>query len=126
MHLKGQNIAIVGGSTGIGFAAAKLAKDKGANVTIAGRSGDKLRRAAEELGDVRTVVTDIASEAEVQQVFKELDRVDHVFISAGTLIAGNILETDLSVFQQGVDERIWGNLHVIRAAVPKMSGGSIF
>lgn len=125
MQLQGQNIVVIGGSTGIGFDTAKLAKENGGNVTIAGRSEDKLRRAAEELGGVRTVVVDVANEAEVQRVFEDLDHVDHVFSSAGGLVGGNVLDTDLDVFHKGVKERIWGNLHVVRAAAPKMSAGSI-
>jgi NAD(P)-dependent dehydrogenase (short-subunit alcohol dehydrogenase family) len=38
MKLQGARVVVMGGSTGIGFAAAKLARQEGAEVTIAGRS----------------------------------------------------------------------------------------
>lgn len=122
MTLQGQNIVIIGGSTGIGFETARLALQQGANVTIAGRSQEKLAKAKFQLvGNVRTVVTDVAEEASVNRIFEGLDRVDHVFITAGGLVVGKILETDPNQFRQGLEERIFGTLYVVRAAVPKMS-----
>jgi NAD(P)-dependent dehydrogenase (short-subunit alcohol dehydrogenase family) len=121
MSLQGQNIVIVGGSSGIGFETARLALQQGANVTIAGRSEEKLEKAKFHLiGNVRTVVADVTSEASVNRIFEGLDRIDRVFISAGGLSMGKILDTDPNEFRQGLEERIFGALYVVRAAVPKM------
>ena len=49
MRLDGKQVVIVGGSSGIGLETARLALAEGASVTIAGRSEDRLRRAAENL-----------------------------------------------------------------------------
>ncbi len=46
---------VVGGSSGIGKATARATLDKGARVTLAGRSADKLRVAAEALGEAGRV-----------------------------------------------------------------------
>jgi NAD(P)-dependent dehydrogenase (short-subunit alcohol dehydrogenase family) len=96
-----------------------LALQQGANVTIVGRSEEKLEKAKLHLigNNVRTVVAD---EASVQRIFVGLNRVDHVFIMAGGLVVGKILEADPNQFRQGLDERIFGTLYVIRAAVPKI------
>jgi NAD(P)-dependent dehydrogenase (short-subunit alcohol dehydrogenase family) len=121
MSLQGQNIAIVGGSSGIGFETARLALQQGANVTIAGRSEEKLEKAKFHLiGNVRTVVADVTDEVSVQRIFAGLDRVDHGFIPAGGLSMGKILDTDPNEFRQGLEERIFGALYVVRAAAPKM------
>ena len=85
MTLAGAQVVVVGGSSGIGLATAALARQQGAHVTIAGRSAERLAQAQKTLGDVRTVVTDIASEEAVQGLFAGLDHVDHVLVSAGTL-----------------------------------------
>ena len=45
MKLQGAHVVVIGGSTGIGFAAAKLAHQEGADITIAGRSQEKLAQA---------------------------------------------------------------------------------
>jgi NAD(P)-dependent dehydrogenase (short-subunit alcohol dehydrogenase family) len=121
MSLQGQNIVIVGGSSGIGFETARLALQQGANVTIAGRSEEKLEKAKFHLiGNVQTVVADVTNEASVNRIFEGLDRIDHVFIPAGGLSMGKILDTDPNEFRQGLEERIFGALYVVRAAVLKM------
>jgi NAD(P)-dependent dehydrogenase (short-subunit alcohol dehydrogenase family) len=123
--LLGRTVVVVGGSSGIGLEVARQAKQAGADVAIAGRSAEKLEAAAHEIGGASMAVADIADEMAVARLFEGLGSVDHVFVSAGGLTAGPLVTADLRSFKQGVDERIWGNLHVIRAAAPKMSGGSI-
>lgn len=125
MNLHGTNVVVIGGSSGIGLATAKLVKEQGAIVTIASRSSEKLRQAKQQLGDVRAVIADITSEAGVREIFRELDRVDHVFISAGRLLLGKVLEADMGTLRSDVDQRLWGPLYVVRTAVPRMTEGSI-
>jgi len=125
MMLLGANVIIIGGSSGMGLATARLAKEQGANVTVASRSSEKLRHAVQQLDNVRAVVADITSESDVQAIFREMDRVDHVFIPAGRPLFGKMAETDLETLRSDVDQRFWGPLHVVRHAMPKMTGGSI-
>ena len=70
MKLQDAHVVVMGGSTGIGLAAARLARQAGAEVTIAGRSQDKLAQAQRDLGEVRTVAADITDEEAVGQVFE--------------------------------------------------------
>ncbi len=125
MTLHGAQVVVVGGSSGIGLAAAKAARQAGAHLTIAGRSQDKLDAAQKELGDARVVAADIASETAVNGVFDGLDHVDHVVISAGTIRNGSIVENDLDTLRHIVDERIWGLVHVVRRVRPLMTQGTI-
>jgi NADP-dependent 3-hydroxy acid dehydrogenase YdfG len=67
LHASGEtneagHVVVIGGSSGIGLAAGRLAEDAGAEVTTAGRSQEKLTQAQQELGQVQTVVTDITGE----------------------------------------------------------------
>ena len=59
--LNGKSIVIVGGSSGMGKATAKLSVVLGANVTIASRSANKLNTAAAEIGEVKTAPIDMTA-----------------------------------------------------------------
>lgn len=125
MKLHGGHVVVIGGSSGIGLAAARLARDGGAEVTIAGRSQERLIQAQQKLGGGHTVVMDITDEGAVGKVFAGLSRVDHVLISAGTILNGAIVNNDLANLRRIVDERLWGLTYVVRHAAPRMSRGSI-
>jgi NAD(P)-dependent dehydrogenase (short-subunit alcohol dehydrogenase family) len=125
MPLQGAHVVVVGGSSGIGLAAAQLAKRAGATITIAGRSPERLAAAQRTLGEARTVVADITDEAAVQEIFSGIGRIDHVVISAGNLGNGRIVQNDIATLRRIVDERIFGVVYVVRQAAPRMQQGSI-
>jgi NAD(P)-dependent dehydrogenase (short-subunit alcohol dehydrogenase family) len=125
MQLQGAHVVVVGGSSGIGLAAAQLAKREGATITIAGRSAERLAAAQRTLGEARTVVADIADEAAVRDIFSGIQRIDHVVISAGNLGNGRIVQNDMATLRRIIDERIFGVVHVVRQAAPRIQQGSI-
>lgn len=125
MKLRDRNVVVIGGSSGIGLAAADAARQLEANVTIVGRSEKKLHAALAQLQGARAVAADIADEASVQKIFDGFDRIDHVYISAGTYHHGNFLRTEVTALRRVIDERVWGPLYVVRAAKPLMTSGSI-
>jgi len=61
MRLRGTRVIVVGGSSGIGLAAARLTKEAGAEVT------------QESLGGVRAVEADITDTAAIGRVFGEVN-----------------------------------------------------
>jgi NAD(P)-dependent dehydrogenase (short-subunit alcohol dehydrogenase family) len=125
MNLRGTEVVIIGGSSGMGFATAKLAKEREATVTIVSRSREKLQRAAKKLGSTRTMVADITHEPDIQALFEDMERVDHVFVSAARPLFGRLLEAELETLRSDVDQRFWGAVYVVRHAAPKMRQGSI-
>ncbi len=127
MTLKNSLVVILGGSTGIGLATAKAAKAEGAQVIVTGRSTDKLQRAQAELGsDAQTIVLDVADEEGTRRFFTDLTRLDHVFITAGTLVPDKKLAPDSGTLRPAMDTRFWGALYAAKYAAPKIAaGGSI-
>lgn len=125
MQLKNRNMVIIGGSSGIGFATAKLAQAHGATVTITGRNPAKLERAAKELGDVQKAIVNVANEVEIQQLMAQFDHIDHLVVLGASLTSGKVIDTALEELGRPIYERIWGAIYAVRYAVPKMSDGSI-
>ncbi len=71
----------------MGLALARTMLADGMDVTIAGRSADRLAAARAELaraghGKVRTVPADISREQDVANLFAQVARVDHVAVTA--------------------------------------------
>ncbi len=62
-----KNIVITGGNSGIGYAIAKLSKDKGYDVSIIGRDSMRVGQAAEELG-VTGLIADIGNVGDLKHV----------------------------------------------------------
>jgi NAD(P)-dependent dehydrogenase (short-subunit alcohol dehydrogenase family) len=62
-----KNALVTGGNSGIGYATAKLLKQKGYEVTICGRHAERVAQAAKELG-VASLVADMGNEADVQKL----------------------------------------------------------
>jgi NAD(P)-dependent dehydrogenase (short-subunit alcohol dehydrogenase family) len=140
MRLDKKRVVIIGGSSGIGLETARLALVEGASVTIAGRSGDRLRQAAARLESsfrddtgnepssrLHTVVADIAEESSIRSLFGDATRVDHIFVPAGELRPGSadVLNADLESLRSILDVRLLGVAYVVRHARPSMDGGSI-
>jgi len=140
MRLDEHRVVIIGGSSGIGLETARLALVEGAFVTIAGRSEDRLRRAAESLefsyedasaktptDRLRCVVADISEESSVRSLFAGERHVDHLFLPAGELRPGtaDMLGADREGPRSILEIRLLGVVHAVRHARPTMQGGSI-
>ena len=120
MRLEGKHLVVIGGSSGIGLETARLALSEGASVTIAGRSEERLQRAAETLGNapaagptrgsVRAVKADVTDESSVRALFEGGSPVDHLFLPAGELQpgGGDVLAADLTGLRSILESRLLG------------------
>src|SRR5271170_750070 len=112
MRLDGNRVVIIGGSSGIGLETARLALAEGAFVTIAGRSAERLRKAATILASDRlqSVVADLSDESSIQSLFDKEARVDHVFVPAGELRpgGGDALKSDMDGLRSILEVRLLG------------------
>jgi NAD(P)-dependent dehydrogenase (short-subunit alcohol dehydrogenase family) len=127
MTLEGAAVIVVGGSSGIGLATARAARAQGARVTIAGRSRERLERARAQLGgEVGAVALDVSEDAGVQALFEGAGRVDHVLLTAGSVVLAPRLQPALEALRPALEDRFWGAVRVAKHAAPHMgAGGSI-
>ena len=123
--LANKQILIIGGSSGIGLATAVSATELGAKVTIASRSTERLTAVLEEHPTLNTAVCDITRPNDVAHLFSRFAHVDHVFMTAGQSMTGNLVNAELVTLRTIIDQRIWGLVHVVKSAAPKMSDGSL-
>lgn len=124
-ELSGQHAVVVGGSQGIGFAIATAAAQAGARVTIMARDAVKLAVAKDRIPGASTALCDVADEASVEAAFSEIDRIDHLVVTAGTF--GNagpkhsFIDAPRSELQKVVDVRVWGPFNIVRGARLKLA-----
>jgi short-subunit dehydrogenase len=127
----GKHVLITGGSSGIGLAAAKLAAQHGANVTILSRRKDTLEQAARDIiGQrsqdtfVKTISADVSNEAEVSQALKDLvagqGLPDVVINCAGVTHPGEFYLLDSEIFRWNMNINYFGAVYVLKALVPDM------
>jgi NAD(P)-dependent dehydrogenase (short-subunit alcohol dehydrogenase family) len=122
--LHGKKVLVVGGSSGIGAAAAKAFAQRGAVVTIASR--DPARAGADVAQDVpvRTEALDITDTAAVDAFCARVGQFDHVVISAAKTATGALRALPLADAQAAMDSKFWGAYRIARS-IDIAPGGSL-
>ena len=126
-QLLGQTVIVLGGSAGIGFATARLAREQGADVIITGRDPDRLQQAATDLGARASAAFDATDIAALETFFAGLDGpIDHVMVAAGSAYYAPLPELDFDRAHHSVEEHLWLPLHVARLSIGRIRpGGSL-
>lgn len=127
LRLQGKRIVIIGGSSGIGLATAKMAAAEGALVVLASRSLEKLDKAKAEIpGRVEVFTVDIREENSVKQLFDAVGEFDHLTTPGGELVSGRFLDLDIQDAKKAFDSKFWGQYQAAKYGAPKIrTGGSI-
>jgi NAD(P)-dependent dehydrogenase (short-subunit alcohol dehydrogenase family) len=80
--LGGQIVVVIGGSAGIGLETARRARAEGAEIVLAARNPERLKKAAAELGAQSTASFDANDPAALKGFFEELPTpIDHVLVT---------------------------------------------
>lgn len=121
--LEGKRVVVVGGTSGMGLATARMAAELGAEVVAAGRRALEHR---EPLEGVTHALVDTTDEASVQALCDEVGELDHLFVSSSPGSPGPLLEQDLAAARTFIDGKLLGSWMCARYAAPRMgAGGSI-
>jgi len=122
--LFGQTVVLIGGSAGIGFETARLARAEGAEVVLTGRNQERLQRAGIDLDAKRTAAFDATDFDRLKQFFDELPTaIDHVLVTGPGPYYATLTELDFEKARRHVDSHLLLPLHVARNAMGKVRPG---
>ena len=127
-NLAGKNVVIIGGTAGIGLAAAQAAAEAGARVWAAGRTEahiEKAREIANGAFEVRQADTHDADS--LKAIFEEAGSIDHLVSAAigGERTLKPFLEQTEDQFKAAYG-KLWGYANAVRTGAPYVAeNGSI-
>jgi len=122
-NLTGKNVVIIGGTAGIGLAAAQAAAAAGAKVWAAGRSEGHIEAAKQVAnGSFEVRQADTHDAASLEAIFKEVGTVDHLVSAAvgGERTLKPFLEQTEDQFKAAYD-KLWGYAKVVRTGAPYLA-----
>jgi len=110
MSLEGKRIVILGGSSGLGLAAARAAAGNGASIVIVSSRKARVDAALGMLpAGTEGHAINLSDEQKVKAFFAQVDRFDHLLFTAGeALQLGPLSESDIAAARQFFDLRFWG------------------
>ncbi|WP_374404232.1 SDR family oxidoreductase [Niveibacterium sp.] len=120
MSLAQHRILIIGGSNGMGLAAAQRLARKGAEVFIAGRSQAKLDAALGQIeGRATGVVADFTDAASLAAAAERIGRLDHLVLAASSNAAwGPFVHTSADALRQAMEGKLIGYWQSLQAMLP--------
>jgi NAD(P)-dependent dehydrogenase (short-subunit alcohol dehydrogenase family) len=101
---------IVGGSSGIGLAAARRAVEAGWDVVVASRDPARADVAAEK------IALDVSDPAAVRTFFDDVGPIDHLVSSTVARAGGPARRLDLQAARHAFEVKLWGPFEAVQAA----------
>ena len=130
MNLQDQKVVIMGGTSGIGLATAKIAAAKGAKVIITGRDPDKLKQAILQLpGNAEGLHVDATSLNDLNNFYKNLGIFDHLVLAvSGKVGGGPFKNLTIDQLKQAFEAKFFAYFMATQASLNtlKASGSRIF
>lgn len=123
------NAIIIGGGSGMGLALARTLLAEGMDVTIVGRSADRLATGRAQLerdgyGKISAIAADMGREEDVAALFAQVERVDHVAVTAAdaTGVYGRTADVATATARAIVDTKLLGAWLVGKYAGGRVTG----
>src|SRR5260221_574175 len=126
--LSGKKVIVLGGTSGLGFAAAKVAAAEGAIVTIVSSNQLRIDQALKELPTGSTGhAIDLGKETNIKSFFDTTGSFDHlVYTAAENLTLNTVSDMDLEQARRFFNLRYWGALAAVKYGASNINqGGSI-
>ena len=118
LSLRGQRVAVFGGSSGIGFAAVRRLSALGAQVVAVGRSPERMTQRLAGVTGVLGRTLDAGEEAAVAAFFSGEPPFHHVVVSiAGGAAFGPLSALDRDALQRTLDGKLLPYVNVARHAL---------
>ncbi len=103
--LQGRRILVTGAGSGIGRAAARLFRDRGAELILAGRHLDTLQ---ETLPDAIHAALDHGDDGAVAAFARDCPELDGLLLNAGSLVLGSVATTPIADFDAAIAANLRG------------------
>jgi NAD(P)-dependent dehydrogenase (short-subunit alcohol dehydrogenase family) len=126
--LNKKRVIVLGGSSGLGLAAAKATAAEGAEVVIVSSNQSRIDNALGELpAGSRGYAVDLSQEINIQNFFEQVGNFDHLVYTAGENITMSMVDdTDIESGKDFFTIRFWGAFAAIKYGKPYINnGGSI-
>ncbi len=121
--LLGQTVLVIGGSSGIGFETARLARAKGADIILTAREPDRLHRVGLELG-ASIAAFDATDFDRLERFFDALPPpIDHLLVTGPGPHYTPLADFDLDAARRDVDAHLLLPLQVARHTASKVRPG---
>jgi 3-oxoacyl-[acyl-carrier protein] reductase len=134
LEVGGKGYLVMGGTSGMGLATARVLVEEGASVVMTGRDRQRADRAADSLkglaGQASALTVDVHDGRAVDQVVSEavavLGRLDGVAVMTG-VIGHEPMTIDDEAWKAVFDDVMLGTVRTVRAALPHMPtpGGTV-
>lgn len=107
---------VVGGTSGIGLATARLLRRRGATVHVVGRTERPVD------ADLVAHWADGGDRDQIAAVVDKVGRIDWLVVAlSGGEGMGPLAELDLTVLRRAFDAKLWAHLTTMQAALPQLS-----
>ncbi len=117
-----QRVLILGGTSGIGLAAALTLQQKGLEVIVIGRGAERANRVRKDHPEIRVELADATSEAELNKLYQQIGSFDHLVLCvSGAKGGGPFATLSLEDLREGFNFKFFPQVLAAKLALPHLA-----